>query len=108
MKKLGLSADKKKDLVRLGNTGGFILKARAKDYRDLAEAIQKETQEAIDNPETGELFATDMFLYELANHEYAYTKDITDTLDALGYDLEEIEKSPVLKKVLHTACMKIL
>lgn len=107
MEKLGLTAGKEKDLVRLGSTGGFLLKAKAKDYRELAEAIQQETQAAIDNPETGAQFATDMFLYELANHEYSYTKDTADTLDALGYTQEDIDNSPVLKRALDAACLQL-
>ena len=39
-----------------------------------------------------------MFLCELANHEYNYTEDVEETLDALGYTWEQIMAD---KRLLH-------
>ena len=39
-----------------------------------------------------------MFLSELANHEYCITYDLEDTLNALGFTIEEINAD---KRLLH-------
>ena len=39
-----------------------------------------------------------MFLCELSNHEYTYTEDVEETLDALGYTWEQIMAD---KRLLH-------
>lgn len=39
-----------------------------------------------------------MFLCELSNHEYNYTEDVEETLDALGYTWEQIMAD---KRLLH-------
>ena len=60
-------------------------------------------KEAIASDPTGEGFIKDMFLYELANHEYCITYELDDTLYALDLTLEEIEKDPRLKLGLQLA-----
>jgi len=50
-----------------------------------------------------ENFVYDMFDYELGNHEYNYTQDITDTLDSLGLTYEEVEGNELLLKCLKRA-----
>ena len=47
---------------------------------------------------TGDGFIYQMFLCELANHEYNYTEDVEETLDALGYTWEQIMAD---KRLLH-------
>ena len=42
-------------------------------------------------------FAYDALFYEMNNHEYYYTYDITDTLQSLGLSFEDIEKNAYLK-----------
>ena len=96
------------DLVVLGRTGGFVLKERKDEFLQLLEDMRREQDEAIDDPVTGPQFAYDMFLYELNNHEYSYTLDRSETLDALGLTEEEVEDNPVLKKALRKACDDIL
>lgn len=48
-----------------------------------------------------------MFLYEMDNHEYGYTGDLDDTLDALGMEWEEIEASEKLLTGLKKAQQRI-
>ena len=45
-----------------------------------------------------------MFLYELQNHEYSYTGDYTEAMDALGITFEDLEKKPALANGLQLAC----
>lgn len=47
-----------------------------------------------DHAEDGFIFQ--MFRDELNNHEYNWTGDVSDTLEALGLTLEEIESNPAL------------
>lgn len=42
-------------------------------------------------------FAYSAFKYEMSNHEYYYTCDITDTLESLNITFEDIQKNGYLK-----------
>ena len=66
-----------------------------------------ELQAAIAEDKTGEGFIYEMFLYELDNHEYGYTRDTEDTLDALGYTAEEILGDSRLKRGIEKAVTEI-
>jgi len=109
IKELGLSKDPKKrasQIVPIG-AGGFVLK---KDFQPLKEMFSRHAAErkaAIDADETGLGFIYDMFLYELKNHEYGYTGDETDTLEALDYTYEQVQKDPRLKAGLAAAIARI-
>lgn len=78
------------------------------------DAINEETalatmqmEAAIEADKTGEDFIYQMFLYELDNHEYGYTGDTEDTLDALGYTAEEVLGNPRLKRGIEKAVTEI-
>lgn len=60
----------------------------------------------INNQITGKQFAKDMFESELANHEYGYTKELDDTLEAIGITIEEINNNDNLKNGLKLALEK--
>lgn len=108
LKRLGIPEDAERVLVPLGSSGGFLLKDKLPEYRAMMEGLERETREAVEDPETGAAFAVQMFSYELANHEYSITGDLTETLDALGYTTEDINGSPVLKQALKEACAAVL
>ncbi len=90
------------ELISIG-AGGFIRKTDEKALDELINGKEKRMQEAIAEDKTGEGFIKDMFLYELANHEYCITYELDDTLYALDLTLEEIEKDPRLKLGLQLA-----
>lgn len=92
----------KEKIISIG-AGGFILKEDRKKFTDLIKKLQKELEEAIKADTTGNGFIYDMFNYELANHEFTYTRDITDALEALNLSNEDIEKNPALKAGLEKA-----
>jgi hypothetical protein len=48
-------------------------------------------------------FAFEAFNYELGNHEYCYTYELDDTLDALGLTIDEINSSPIMADALKRA-----
>lgn len=49
-----------------------------------------------------------MFYYELKNHEYGYTCNANDTLETLGYTLEQIQSDQRLRRGFERACKKIM
>lgn len=95
-------------LAPLGNSGGYILKDKAEGFYQLTKELEEETRTALADPIEGEKFAFDMFYHELANHEYGYTGDEEETLDALGLSREEVEKSPILSSALKKAKQKLM
>lgn len=99
LKKLGADPD---ELNRIAG-GGFILKDKYKGFIELLNNNQQEREAALKEPETGEQFAFDMFRTELANHEYTYTGDATETLEALGMSFETLEENPILKQAFNRA-----
>lgn len=103
MKGWGLDPDKDLDKIYQIPGGGFVQK---KDHALLHETMdrhQKEMEEAIAADPDGTGFVYEMFLYEMDNHEYGYTGDLEDTLDALGMTIEEIAASEKLMAGLEKA-----
>lgn len=97
----GWGLDPEKDLdkiYKLGGTGGFYKRTDAQLIRDTFSRHEAEQQAAIADDETGEGFIYQMFLAELADHEYGYTGDAEDTLEALGYTWEQVTAD---KRLLH-------
>lgn len=108
MRGWGLDPEKDLDKIyRLGSTGGYYKKTDAQLIRDTLNRHEAELQEAIDGDKTGEGFIYEMFLYELDNHEYGYTRDTEDTLDALGYTADEVLGDPRLKRGIEKAVTAI-
>ncbi len=99
MEKFGLKATDTAQVCRIP-AGGIIKKTDKKLVIETFLNHTKEMKEAIDADKTGEGFITEMFKYELINHEYCYTSDPTDTLEALGLTEEEVYKSKTLSKGL--------
>jgi len=95
LKKFNVTAE---DVTAIG-AGGYILVSKVKDYKNMLDSFRKE-----DNESRKELdFCVDMFKYEMANHEYGWTRDLTDTLDSLGLKFEEIKNDSILDKALSIA-----
>ena len=108
MRGWGLDPEKDLDKIyRLGSTGGYYKKTDAQLIRDTLNRHEAELREAIDGDKTGEGFIYEMFLYELDNHEYGYTRDTEDTLDALGYTADEVLGDPRLKRGIEKAVTAI-
>jgi len=89
MKNLGLEPTDTDKIYSIGG-GGFIRKSDSISLSEMSKRHNKEMQEAIATDQTGEGFIFDMFNYELRNHEYNYTMDVTDTLEALNLTIEEV------------------
>lgn len=104
MKKLGLKPTDTKQLYKLGGTGGFYRKSDAPALREMFKRHDEEMAAAIAADETGDGFIYDMFDYELANHEFGYTRDIEPALDALELTIEEIRADDRMTHALERAC----
>ena len=104
MKKLGLKPTDTKLIYKLGSTGGFYRKSDSQALKDMFLRHRQEQADAIAADKTGKGYIYDMFNYELANHEYAYTGDLEPTLDALGLTIEEVRADERMKNALEKAC----
>ena len=79
--------------------GCFIRKSDYKAMNEMLKRHEAERKEAMKDDE----YLFQMFNYELANHEYSYTGDLTDTLEALGLTMEEINADPRMADALKRA-----
>lgn len=89
MQKWGLSPTDTDKICSIG-AGGYIQK---KDLMLLSQTLERHSNErdaAITADKTGDGFIYEMFLAELADHEYGYTGNPEETLDALGYTWEQV------------------
>jgi hypothetical protein len=102
MEKFGLAVDDIDKLYKLSG-GGFYRKTDSKAFRDLLDRHEKEMSDAIAADKTGEGFILEMFDYELSNHEFTYTGDTEDTIDALGLSQGDFDNNPALKAGLRLA-----
>ena len=96
MSEWGFSPDDTSKIYKLGSTGGFYRREDSALIFGTLERHEIEKREAIAADTDGTGYIYDMFLYELANHEYCVTYDLEPTLDACGLTEEEVLASPAL------------
>ena len=97
MQKWGLTIDDTDKILSIGG-GCYIRKSDRQTFHDMIDRFGQERKDAIAADITGDGYIYQMFLYELANHEYCITYDLEDTLNALGLTIEEINAD---KRMLH-------
>lgn len=105
--KLGLGPDDLGSLVEIPG-GGYILADRAPEFVKILNSVKRERETALADPVNGEQFAFDMFCATLEDHEYSYTGDVTESLDALGISQEDLNNNPVLLDALDRATKAVL
>ena len=98
MEKVGLSENDTHLIYSMGGTGGYIRKDKNQAMKDLLDRQGKE-REALKKDKKALVKA---LVYELNNHEFSYTGDFTDALEALGFTYETIDKS-ILKQAVKLA-----
>lgn len=86
MAKVGL-ADNETDKIYKLIAGGFILKTRSKAFREMLDRHDAEMKAF--RKDQKNLF--DALVYELKNHEYCITYDVSDALNALGLTKDDID-----------------
>lgn len=99
MEKWGLTPDDTDKIYSIGG-GGYVRKSDAEAMEKMFERHELERKMARKH---GDDYLFEMFNYELANHEYGYTHDLTDTLDALGLTIDEINADPKMADALKRA-----
>ena len=81
--------------------GGYIRKCDSDAMHEMFGRHAQEREVAIRENKDDYLYH--MFNYELANHEYTYTYDLTDTLEALDLTREEVDANPIMHEALMRA-----
>lgn len=104
MKKLGLKPSDKNKVCTIYGAGDIIRKSDLPAYREMQKRHRNELVKAIADDKTGEGFIFDMFDYELANHEYGYTRDPYEALYALGLSMTAIETDDRMLHGFQKAC----
>ncbi len=100
MAKWNLTPEDTDKIYSIGN-GGYVRKCDADAMHEMFERHAQEREVA--RRENKDDYLYHMFDYELANHEYSYTGDITDTLDALGLTVEDVEADLKMYEALRRA-----
>lgn len=93
-------------IVAIGG-GGFIRSSDKELVISTFERIHNEEQAAIKADKDGSGYIYEMFLYELQNHEYSYTQDINETLDALKITDKDLAENKALLNGLNLALKAI-
>ena len=104
MKKLGLKTKDTDKVCTIYGAGDIMRKSDVPAYREMTLRHRKEFEDSVAADKTGDGFIYDMFDYELANHEYGYTRNPSDALAALGVSRKAIEKDPQLARGFKKAC----
>lgn len=105
MKKLGLEPTDTDKIYSIGY-GGFIRKTDSDAFGEMITRHSEDMEKAVAADTTGEGFIYDMFCYELSNHEYSYTHDVSDTLDCLDLTMEKVNADERLLHGLKKAMRK--
>lgn len=103
MKSLGLRPKTDIKLICRGIAGMYYRKSDSPRLKEMLDRHTKEELDAIKADSTGEGYILDMFSEELANHEYGYTRDLSETLDALGLTMDQVRASETLLHGLQKA-----
>ena len=98
MTKWGLTPDDTDKIYSIGG-GGYIRKTDAEAMHEMFNRHEAERKEAMKDDD----YLYQMFNYELANHEYSYTYDLTDTLEALGLTIDEVNADTRMADALKRA-----
>jgi len=105
MTELGLKPKDTKKVTSIGY-GGFTLNDNAPKWYALLSRQERECAEAIANDIDGTGYIQEMWDYELANHEYIITCDISDAQSALGISDEQLVNDKRIYNAMKRACKK--
>lgn len=102
MEKLGLKEDDTDKICSIG-LGGYVKKDDVGKLKDLINKQKEEFKNEVAADPTGDNFIYDMFNYELANHEYCITYDVSDALNSLSLTIDDVQNDSRLKHGLQKA-----
>jgi hypothetical protein len=98
MTKWGFDPKNVREILSIGG-GGYIRKSDADAMHEMFDRHAAERKTAMQDDD----YLFQMFNYELANHEYCVTYDLTDTLEALDLTIDEINADPRMANALKKA-----
>lgn len=93
-------------VVGIGGAGFIRAEDRELVFNTFARH-QAETAAAIAGDLDGTGFIYEMFLTELNNHEYSYTRDLSETLAALDLTVDDVNNNKALANGLYNAVKDI-
>jgi hypothetical protein len=99
MRRFGLFPGDTGEILKLGNSGGYILKTDSERLSVMFDRHGQELTEAMKDMD----FAAGAFRYQLNNHEYCITHDRSDTLTALGLTDADLTKNKTLNEAFGKA-----
>lgn len=105
--KLGLGENDTDKICHIGG-GGYIKKTDLPELKEMLSRHREERDAAAKADTAGTGFAYYMFFTELNNHEFGYTGEYEETLEALGYTQEDLDTHPALQNAFTNATAKIL
>lgn len=105
--KLGFKETDRDQVLYIGNNF-YIPKDKMKDWDQMNIRHISELKEEINKDKTGTEFIYDMFFSELNNHEFSYTEDYEDTLEALNITEKDLLENKNLRHGLDLAMKDIL
>lgn len=100
MSKWNLTLDDTDKILSIGG-GCYIRKTDREAFEELIERHAQEREVAIRENKDNYLYH--MFDYELADHEYTYTGELDDTLEALDLTMEDVNNNVVMYEALMKA-----
>lgn len=104
MKELGVSS--MDELAHLGG-GIYVRKMDIPRLGEMSTRFRREQQEAIDADKNGYSFVYQMFYTMLEGHDFCFTLDAEDALEALDMTIGDIENNPKLKRAFERAKRKL-
>lgn len=108
MKRLNLDPETDTDKIYRVPGGGYVLKAKAAEMHAILDRGDDEIKAACAADLSGDGFIFEMFKDILADHEYSYTGNLAESIDASVYTAEEINASPALLHGLEKAARYLL
>ena len=102
LKKLGLNENETNKLIYFG-AGIYLKKVDLPKVEEVHARHKKELEFEIKSDTIGDKFIKDMFLDEMYNHEYGYTRDIQPVLEALNISEYNLRHSENLRNGLMLA-----
>lgn len=96
MQRLGV--DSFEEICKVG-WATFVRKSDFNTYAEMIEQQQARKEEALKDP----LFLKNALIYELFNHEYAYTLEPDEAVEALGFQMRDVENNQRFMKILKQA-----
>lgn len=107
LNKLNLTEEEAQEKLILGPAGSLMFKEDVSKFTKMMENHYNEIQNEISKDKDGTTFIKDMFIYELINHEYGYTRDLTDTLESLQITDKDLQDKENLRNGLELAIKEI-